>query len=129
MLTPALCAHLLKQVPPEGIEVPPSWLDRHAPWLMRPLHRFGDGFNTRFAGGVKRYLKAVTGMVDRKARPLVIYALVVALLVFLFQRLPTGFLPTEDTGIATVTFQLPGGATINRTAQVQEGRRGLCHQI
>jgi multidrug efflux pump len=120
VLTPALTAHLLKQAPPEGVEVPPSWLDRHAPWFIGPLRRFGEGFNRHFASTVQRYLKAVRGMVDHKARPLVIYALIVALLIFLFQRLPTGFLPVEDTGIATVTFQLPGGATINRTAQVQK---------
>ncbi len=107
VLTPALCAHLLKQAPPEGAEVPPSWLDRHAPWFIRPLRGFGDGFNDRFGRAVKRYLKAVRGMVDSKARPLVIYALIVALLIFLFQRLPTGFLPVEDTGIATVTFSCP----------------------
>lgn len=120
VLTPALTAHLLKQAPREGEEEQPGWLDRHAPWFMRPLRRFGDGFNRRFAGAVQRYLKAVKGMVDSKARPLLIYALVVALLVFLFHRLPTGFLPVEDTGIATVTYQLPAGATVNRTAQVQK---------
>jgi multidrug efflux pump len=34
-------------------------------------------------------------------------------------RLPTGFLPTEDQGIAQVQFNLPAGATINRTQAAQ----------
>ena len=37
----------------------------------------------------------------------------------LFFRLPTGFLPTEDQGAATVQFRLPAGATMGRTREVQ----------
>jgi multidrug efflux pump len=37
----------------------------------------------------------------------------------LFFRLPTGFLPTEDQGFASVQFRLPAGATMERTRQVQ----------
>jgi multidrug efflux pump len=33
--------------------------------------------------------------------------------------LPTGFLPTEDQGFASVQFRLPAGATMTRTRQVQ----------
>ncbi len=123
VLTPALTANILKQKPREGAdaeEAEPGFVDRHAPWIMNGLRGFGDGFNRRFQSGVERYLGAVTRIVDRKKRWLIVYALIVGLFVILFHRLPTGFLPVEDTGIATVTFQLPGGATINRTAQVQK---------
>ena len=41
------------------------------------------------------------------------------LLLLLFLRLPTGFLPTEDQGAALVQFRLPAGATMTRTLQVQ----------
>ena len=41
--------------------------------------------------------------------------LIVALLVFLFFRLPTSFLPTEDQGFAQLQFTLPPGATQART--------------
>ena len=58
-------------------------------------------------------------MVDRKWLFLGIYAGVFALLILLFFRLPTGFLPTEDQGAALVQFRLPAGATMTRTRQVQ----------
>ena len=35
--------------------------------------------------------------------------------VFLFMRLPTAFLPTEDQGFIMVSVQLPAGATKERT--------------
>ncbi len=123
VLTPALTTTLLRQKAPEGAlgeAERPGWFDRHMAWLMKPMRRFGDWFNRWFHDNLERYLVVVTSMVDRKKRSLIIYALVVGLLVFLFQRLPTGFLPNEDQGIAIVTYQLPSGATINRTAEVQK---------
>ena len=42
-----------------------------------------------------------------------------SLLVILFLRLPTGFLPTEDQGAALIQFRLPAGATMTRTIEVQ----------
>ena len=58
-------------------------------------------------------------MIDRKWLFLSIYAVVVAILIFLFLRLPTGFLPTEDQGAASIQFRLPAGATQQRTLEVQ----------
>ena len=120
VLTPALTATLLKQKPPEGTVVPPNWFERHLPRPTRAARNFGDGFNRLFGRSVERYLVTVNKMVDRKKRSLIVYALIVGLLVLLFQRLPTGFLPVEDQGIGIVTFQLPSGATMNRTAEVQK---------
>ena len=59
-------------------------------------------------------------MVDNKFIFLVIYAVVVVLLVLLFLRLPTGFLPNEDQGSVQVQFRLPAGATQTRTMAVQK---------
>ena len=42
------------------------------------------------------------------------------LLIFLFMRLPTGFIPSEDQGNASVQFRLPAGATFGRTQQVEQ---------
>jgi multidrug efflux pump len=46
---------------------------------------------------------------------MLVYAGVVGLLVVVFLRLPTGFLPTEDQGIAQFQFTLPPGASEGRT--------------
>jgi multidrug efflux pump len=38
---------------------------------------------------------------------------------FLFARIPTGFLPTEDQGALSVQYRLPPGATLGRTREIQ----------
>src|SRR3954471_16565611 len=45
------------------------------------------------------------------------YVVLTALLVFVFFRLPTSFLPTEDQGYAQLQFTLPPGATQARTLE------------
>jgi multidrug efflux pump len=62
----------------------------------------------------------VKTVVERKWIFLLVYVGTVALLAVLFLRLPTGFLPTEDQGAASIQFQLPAGATQGRTTEVQQ---------
>ena len=122
ILSPALTAHLLKQKKKDehGDPVEDGWLGRKLPAVAHFFARARDKFNETFDKGVGHYTSAVKTVVDRKWLFLLIYAGVVALLVVLFLRLPTGFLPTEDQGIGIVQFQLPPGATQNRTLVVQK---------
>ena len=82
--------------------------------------RFQQGFNRRFEAMSDRYAGAIPKIVDRKLLFLLIYVGVVALLALMFLRLPTGFLPTEDQGAVRLQYTLPPGATVTRTAQVQQ---------
>jgi len=109
ILTPALTTTLLKR---KGEE-------RHDGWVYRHTEKARDWFNTNFERMVNWYTARVTRVVDRKWLFLAIYACVIAILVILFVRLPTGFLPTEDQGFAQIQFNLPAGATINRTQAAQ----------
>ncbi|MBB5984379.1 multidrug efflux RND transporter permease subunit [Sphingobium lignivorans] len=122
ILSPALTAHLLKPHRESDAirEGDRSWMERRLPRLHGWLLRARDGFNSRFDRGIDHYVAAVRKIVDRRGLSLAIYALVVLLLIVMFQRLPTGFLPNEDQGVGIVSFQLPTGATINRTAEVQK---------
>ena len=100
-LTPALCASLLRA---EGHAARPRLLGRF-------FTAFNHGFNrssTGYQGLVGRTLKQGTRMV-------VIYGLLVAGLVFSFEKLPTAFLPDEDQGLLMSMVQLPAGATDART--------------
>lgn len=118
ILSPALTATLLKQKSKEERE-DDGWFARRFPKGAALVTRAQDKFNRGFAKGTDKYVHAVTRVVDRKWLFLGIYAIVLALLVLLFIRLPTSFLPTEDQGAAIVQFQLPAGATQGRTVQVQ----------
>jgi multidrug efflux pump len=108
ILTPALCATMLKR---RSEEKPGA--------IARRLERPRDWFNTNFEAMVDRYQGSVSKVVDGKWLFLLIYAVIVGLLVLMFFRLPTGFLPTEDQGGASLQWNLPPGATMGRTQQAQ----------
>jgi multidrug efflux pump len=107
ILSPALTASLLKA------------RDEETHSGTGRLARLGQRFNTGFADLTGRYVRAVHVTVDRKWLFIGIYGGIVLLLGLLFLRLPTGFLPSEDQGAASVQFRLPGGATLPRTIAVQ----------
>src|SRR5689334_8953605 len=115
-LSPAIAANLLRRT---HATVEETWLGRSAPKVAHVVERgrvkFNDGFD-RFRDW---FVFNVSRVVDRKWLFLGIYAGVFAILILLFYRLPTGFLPTEDQGFASVQFRLPAGATMERTRQVQ----------
>jgi multidrug efflux pump len=118
ILSPALTATLLKQKGEEG-SLKDGWLGRRLPRVAEKGEQAKNWFNRNFERGTARYVVAVKTVVDRKWIFLLIYVGTVALLAVLFLRLPTGFLPTEDQGAASIQFRLPAGATQARTTEVQ----------
>ena len=103
ILTPALCATLLKPVDP---------------------HAHGDKkgffgwFNRLFERCTSHYTDSVGGIIRSTGRYLLVYFLIVAGMAVLFLRLPTSFLPDEDQGVFMTMVQLPAGATQARTQKV-----------
>jgi len=104
--TPALCATILKQHDPNK---EPS---------NNIFARFFRSFNNGFDRMSHSYQNGVSRMLKGKIFSGVLYAVVVALLVFLFQKLPTSFLPEEDQGVVMTLVQLPPNATLDRTGKV-----------
>ncbi|EAM8610545.1 efflux RND transporter permease subunit [Salmonella enterica] len=103
ILTPALCATLLKPVSAEHHEKKSG---------------FFGWFNTRFDHSVNHYTNSVSGIVRNTGRYLIIYLLIVVGMAVLFLRLPTSFLPEEDQRVFLTMIQLPSGATQERTQKV-----------
>jgi len=110
ILTPTLAARLLKRRDPH------EWDDQ--PGIVATAHRFGERFNEWFRRVSERYRGVVDTLFNRVRPALAIYLLAVILLIFLFFRLPTGFVPIEDQGFAQVQYNLPPGATLGRTDEV-----------
>jgi multidrug efflux pump len=115
-LSPAIAANLLRRT---HASVEETWVGRRAPAVAHSLERARVKFNDGFDRFRDWFVASVSRIVDRKWLFLAIYGGVLALLMLLFFRLPTGFLPTEDQGFASVQFRLPAGATMERTRQVQ----------
>lgn len=103
ILTPALCATLLKPVSAEH---------------HKKKSGFFGWFNARFDHSVNHYTNSVSGIVRNTGRYLIIYLLIVVGMAVLFLRLPTSFLPEEDQGVFLTMIQLPAGATQERTQKV-----------
>ncbi|WP_454736917.1 efflux RND transporter permease subunit [Cupriavidus necator] len=102
-LTPALCATLLK----------PVEAGHH-----HERKGFFGWFNRAFARSATSYQSMVSRILGRTGRYLIIYAVIIAGVVVLFQRLPSSFLPDEDQGYMITVVQLPNGATQDRTIGV-----------
>ncbi len=122
-LSPALTAHVLrrKRAGPQSHGKTPGHLEAVA---AAATQRFNRGFERL----IDLYRRAVRRVIDRKRLVLAIYGAMAVLLVVLFLRLPTGFLPIEDQGAATLQFQLPAGATQARTIEVQHRIEDYFHQ-
>ena len=105
ILTPALCATLLK----------PVKKGEHAGYTGL----FG-WFNRGFDRSSNAYQGVVGHILRRGLRYLVVYGAILVGMGFLFVRLPTAFLPEEDQGFLFAQVQLPAGATQERTVKVLE---------
>ena len=106
--TPALCATLLKPTH----ESKKNALFR---WFDRGLERLNRGYHGH-----------VENAVHHAPRWMVVFVLVAVLAGFLYNRLPTSFVPSEDQGFALALVNLPPGATLQRTqAVMQEIRQRL----
>jgi len=102
VLTPALCATLLKPVKKGHKEGKKG---------------FFGWFNRNFDAGKSVYKKSVGYTGRRPVRFILIYVLILGGLVYMFQILPTSFLPDEDQGMMMVMVSAPPGATMERTRE------------
>ncbi|MDB5325988.1 MAG: transporter, hydrophobe/amphiphile efflux family, partial [Phycisphaerales bacterium] len=117
-LTPAMCAVFLR---PHGETA--GWFNRLWNFSLGWFFRI---FNRGFAASENAY----AGVVRRTARFAVVVLLVYGgLLVatgFMFNKVPTGFVPASDQGYFITAIQLPDGASLERTdGIVQEISRRL----
>lgn len=113
ILSPALTSTLLRQ--PSHGETPDQKTG-----LSAKLERMHERFNAGFDRLLARYTARVEKIVAHARPALIIYLVVTALLVLLFLRLPTSFLPSEDQGGLSLQYTLPPGATQARTLEVQK---------
>ena len=109
-LSPALCAVLLKDH-----HAPKDWLwramDGALGWFFRPFNRVFAWSGEKYGAGVKAVLR-------KGAIALLVYGGLVLLTGWSFEKVPTGFVPTQDKGYLIAFAQLPEAASLNRTAEV-----------
>jgi HAE1 family hydrophobic/amphiphilic exporter-1 len=111
ILTPVLCASLLRPVPKGHTS------SDGAVFFLRPFFRW---FDRVFFRSRDRYVNLVGRVLSTKKRWLALFVLIVALMAFLFQRMPTSYLPDEDQGILLCQILMPTGATLEQTQIVAD---------
>lgn len=99
VLTPAICATFLKPI------------DHKEKGFFGWFNRVYDGLQNKYKSKVKFIF-------NRKISFIIIYSILCIGLVFMFNKLPGGFVPKEDQGEVMVQYTLPAGATMNRTDEV-----------
>ncbi|MFT8718006.1 efflux RND transporter permease subunit [Acetobacter sp.] len=100
IMTPALCATMLKPGQHEKDKGLAGWFNRSF---------------TRLTNG---YLRGVELIIGHRVLSLIGFAAITGVAVFLFMRLPAGFLPNEDQGLIFGQVTMPPGTTREETAKV-----------
>ncbi|MCK1383459.1 multidrug efflux RND transporter permease subunit [Bradyrhizobium sp. 21] len=109
-LSPALSALLLK-----GHNEPKDWLTLI---MEKGLGWFFRGFNKAFTRSSENYSGTVTKVISGKAAVMGLYLVLVGVTVFLFQQVPSGFVPGQDKQYLVGFSRLPDGAALDRTEEV-----------
>uniref|UniRef100_UPI0035C9C599 efflux RND transporter permease subunit n=1 Tax=uncultured Sphingomonas sp. TaxID=158754 RepID=UPI0035C9C599 len=107
ILTPALCATILKPADQEH----------------KHKKGFFGWFNRTFDKGVGRYGNGLKRVEKGWVRTMLVYALIVIGMAFIFVRLPSGFLPEEDQGLMFAQVAMPTGTTMEETARTMDRLR------
>ncbi len=109
-LSPALCAVLLKDH-----HAPKDWFAR---FMEKSLGWFFGPFNRIFAWAGNKYSAGVGSVLRKSVVALVVYGGLVALTGWSFNKVPTGFVPTQDKQYLVAFAQLPDAASLDRTEAV-----------
>jgi multidrug efflux pump len=96
ILSPSLCATILK---PND----------------QPHNKFALWFNSIVSRSMSFYFNSSHYVIKKTFRFVAIYITMIAIIAFLFIRIPTSFLPTEDQGTMYLMVNSPEGATLERT--------------
>ncbi|HNZ59283.1 MAG TPA: efflux RND transporter permease subunit [Syntrophorhabdaceae bacterium] len=112
ILTPVLCATLLKPVP-KGHEPAENAIRFLRPFFLR--------FDRIFFRIRDRYVRIVERSYSKKLRYAIIYFLIIAIVGILLLRIPTSYVPDEDQGILLAQVILPTGSTLEQTKEVVNG--------
>ena len=103
-LSPALAAMLLRPTQP----------------TQGQLGRFFDWFNRVFGRATDNYVRLCGVLIGKAGRVMIILVVVAVGAGWLGTRLPSGFIPLEDSGYFLMNIQLPASASLQRTEEVLE---------
>ncbi len=119
-LTPALCALLLRKseahpTPTTAADAIPEEAPKKERGFKGFKSRFFNAFNTGFATVTNKYIGSIRFLMGRKWLAMGGLALITFVGVWLMNRTPSSFIPTEDDSFITYSLSMPPGASLART--------------
>lgn len=100
-LTPAMCGVMLKHT--------------------QPAQRgFFAWFNRSFLKMTKAYGRSLVMIIKRMVVAFVLFAVMIAAIVYLFKSIPTSFVPNEDQGYILAQIIMPDSSSLERTIETSE---------
>ncbi|MCQ2359395.1 MAG: efflux RND transporter permease subunit, partial [Phascolarctobacterium sp.] len=114
-LTPALCTILLKPRTPDD--------------LKGPVAKIVNGFNNWYAKVLEKYTKNVARCIRRSKLVMCLLVIMCVCIGFLAKITPSGFVPNEDQGMCAVSFNMPEGASSNRTLMAMKELSAKINQL
>jgi hydrophobic/amphiphilic exporter-1 (mainly G- bacteria), HAE1 family len=131
-LSPALAALLLKPHKPHDPQAKKGPIEI----LMTPLTLFFRGFNAAFDWLSRAYGALTAKLIRISVLMLVVYAGLIGLTWQQLSAVPTGLIPQLDRGYFIAAFQLPPGASLERTdavirkaSEVLQSRPGVKNSV
>ncbi len=103
-LTPALCTLILR----------PHKLDEKS----KGLDKFFFKFNSWFERISSKYRNGVDKGIKNSKFVIIILVCIIAGVILLFEKKPTGFIPLEDDGRVYLTYDLPEASSTQRTVDI-----------
>src|SRR5260221_8217815 len=86
----------------------------------RPKNRFFAGINTVIRGGTSAYQRLLHGLAEWKVAVVALFFIALAATYFVYQRVPSSFVPQEDQGYFFVIVQAPPGTSLQYTTKVMD---------
>ncbi|HEY2495922.1 MAG TPA: multidrug efflux RND transporter permease subunit [Candidatus Angelobacter sp.] len=86
----------------------------------RPKGRFFAGINSVIRSGTTGYQALLHRLVNWRAAVVVVFLIGLTATYFVYQRVPTSFVPQEDQGYFFVIVQAPPGASLQYTTKVMD---------
>ena len=115
-LSPALSAMFLR-----GEEQRPHQLDfLHVRPISRAFAAFIHGADAAITWLARTYAKSIHGALRLRYLLLLVFFAGLGATVWMYQRVPTGFLPQEDQGTIMVILQSPPGSSLTYTTALAE---------
>jgi hydrophobic/amphiphilic exporter-1 (mainly G- bacteria), HAE1 family len=109
-LTPALSALLLGRV-------------------EKPKGAFFRVVNRAIDGGTSAMVSTLRGLIRVRAVVVLVFVALLGLTYWVYQRVPTGFVPDEDQGYVMVLIQAPAGASLDYTMGIVKQVEGIMQRL